>query len=350
MTIEQRAKSIWGSERSVDYVERPPLPRNMLVELSNGCNHSCAFCANPLMKRKVGRIDGALLERIMAEAAANGCEEIGFYTTGEPLIHKQLDHFTATARDLGFGYIYISTNGSLATPERMRALLDAGMNSIKFSINAGTRETYAMIHGRDDWDTVMANLKALSDYRAATGKKLVLSVSSVVTRQSEGEKDALRAAVGHLVDEIYFVPSGNQTGNMAAAQMLFTGEAAAAGESGKGRGDGGICPLPFMRLHVTVEGYLTLCCTDYQNYLAVENLADKSLMEAWHGPHFIEARRRHLEQRLAGTLCGNCWLGQRDAITPLRSELADEIDFEAFYDEQVAVVSSRLSQKNTASE
>lgn len=338
MSIKARAKTIWGSDRSVEYVERPPLPRNMLVELSNGCNHACVFCANPLMKRGVGRMDGALLERVMAEAAANGCEEIGFYTTGEPLIHKQLDHFTATARDLGFGYIYISTNGALATPERMRRLLDAGMNSIKFSINAGTRETYAMIHGRDDWDTVMGNLKALSEYRAETGKAVSLSVSCVVTRQSEGEKEALRDAVGDWVDEIYFVPSGNQTGNMAAAQTLFVGEASASG----GRGDGGTCPLPFMRLHITVEGYLTLCCTDYQNYLAVEDLNGQSLMDAWHGPHFIEARRRHLEQRLEGTLCGNCWLGQCEPIEPMRGELADPIDFEAFYEEQVTVVRDRL--------
>jgi MoaA/NifB/PqqE/SkfB family radical SAM enzyme len=336
MTIEQRANDIWGTDRTVHLIERPPLPKNMLVELSNGCNHACAFCANPLMKRDVGRIDGDLLDRVMAEAAANGCEEIGFYTTGEPLIHKQLDQFTAKARDLGFRYIYISTNGAWATPARMRALLDAGMNSIKFSINAGTRETYATIHGRDDWDKVMANLKALSDYRKEIGSSLVLSVSCVVTRQVEHEQDALRAAVGHLVDEIYFVQSGNQTGNMAAAQKLFVGEAS------HGRGDGGICPLPFMRLHVTVEGYLTLCCTDYQNYLAVEDLKGTSLMDAWHGPNFVEARRLHLERKLEGTLCGNCWLGRCDAIEPLRDDLADRIDFNAFYDEQVSVVEKRL--------
>lgn len=336
MAISERARQIWGEGRQVDYSERPSLPKNLLVELSNGCNHACVFCANSLMTRKIGRIDVALLERVLAEAVANGCEEIGFYTTGEPLIHKQLDHFTAKARDLGFRYIYISTNGALATPERMRALVDAGMNSVKFSINAGTRESYANIHGRDDWDTVMANLEALSDYRRETGRALLLSVSCVVTRQIEHEKNALRDRVGHLVDEVYFVPSGNQTGNMSAAMKLFSVE------KPTGRGDDGICPLPFMRLHLTVEGYLTLCCSDYQNYLAVENLNEMSLMEAWHGANFMAARRMHLERTLEGTLCGNCWLGRSDPIEPLCEELADRIEFYAFYDKQVTEVGKRL--------
>ena len=39
--------------------------------------------------------------------------------------------------------------------------------------------------------------------------------------------------------------------------------------------------MPFNRIHVTWEGYLTLCCVDYQNYLIVEDLNKISLWDAY---------------------------------------------------------------------
>lgn len=140
-------------------IDQPPMPKNMMVELSNVCNHACLFCTSPNMTRKISRIDSGLLKRIMRDARDSGVEEIGFYTTGEPFMHKSLESFVHDASELGFSYIYISTNGALATPERAKRVMDAGLNSIKFSINADSRETYKLIHGSDDWNKVMANLK-----------------------------------------------------------------------------------------------------------------------------------------------------------------------------------------------
>lgn len=334
--IKARAESIWGQDRDHPQEERPPLPKNMLVEITNGCNHACVFCANTYMQRKIGRIDPDFMDRLMSQAAAGGTEEIGFYTTGEPLVHKQLEQFVARASELGFRYKYISTNGALASPKRMRTLIDAGLNSIKFSVNAGTRDSYAKVHGKDDWDTVMANIRAVSEYRDQSGADLTLAVSFIMTRQVEHEQDALRAAVGDLVDEIYMVPCGNQTGNMMSVTSLL------APDNPDGRTDGGTCPLPFMRLHVSVEGYLTLCCTDYQNYLAVADLNEMSLMDAWHSEGFVDMRRRHLTGDLAGTLCGNCWLGRKDAIDPLRPDLADVVDFQDLYETQSEQIKKRL--------
>ena len=33
------------------------IPKNALIELTNGCNHSCIFCYNPEMKRKIDHLD-----------------------------------------------------------------------------------------------------------------------------------------------------------------------------------------------------------------------------------------------------------------------------------------------------
>ena len=313
MSMLERAKVQYRTDAESDFLcDRPPLPVNMMVELSNGCNHACTFCPNPYMERKIGRIDRDLLFRVMEEAAENGVREIGFYTTGEPFIHKDLALFTARAKGAGFTYIYISSNGALATPERSKAVIDAGMDSIKFSINAGSRETYREIHGRDDWDAVVENLRFISDYRKQHAHHLKLYITCVVTKTIEHELDKIREMFTPLVDEISFDP----------CTPLAWPNASLSG--------GGICHLPFNRLHVTCEGYLTLCCVDFQNYLAIADLNEMSLLEAWNAPGFQAIRRRHLDQDLSGTFCGRCWHGDREPVEPLVPEYADELDYDAY--------------------
>lgn len=319
-------------------IERPPIPKNMMVELSNACNHACLFCTNPNMTRKVSRIEAGLLKRIIHEAHDAGVEEIGFYTTGEPFVHKSIDSFVREANELGFRYIYISTNGALATPERVKSIINAGLNSIKFSINAGSRKTYRLVHGRDDWDQVMANLKFISDYRALLDRPVKLYVTFVVTIHTAHEVELFRKRVGPLVDEIMFQQVQNHAGQMIDTQKIL---------SSLTRSDSfntNICILPFNRLHISCEGYLTLCCVDYQNYLAVADLKVMSLTEAWQLPLFQEVRQRHLNGQLRGLLCGNCWQGFKDDVQPLVQNFATVINFPEFYRKAAAAVAKRLDE------
>lgn len=318
------------------FIEKPPLPKNLMVELTNACNHACIFCTNPHMQRKIGRLSNDLLFRVMKEARDGGVTDIGFYTTGDPFVHKSLEAFVAEATRLGFDYIYISTNGALATQARAKAVIDAGIKSIKFSINAGGRESYRLIHGKDEWDKVLENLRYIAKYREASGSNFTLFATTVITKPMEHEVDALKELLAPLVDEHVCVPCGSQSGQMGSAQALL-------GASNYVYNEGQApCALPFNRLHVTCEGYLTLCCVDYQNYLAVADLNELGLMEAWHGDAAVAARRMHLEDRLDGTLCGNCLYGKQDPIEPLDKNLASRIDFVTFYDETEKKVDGRI--------
>lgn len=319
--------------------ELPPMPKNMMVELSNACNHACLFCTSPNMTRKIARIDKGLLSRIMREAREGGVEEIGFYTTGEPFVHKDLEAFVREASRLDYRYIYISTNGAMATPERAAKVIDAGLNSIKFSINAGSRETYKLVHGYDDWDKVMHNLAFISQYRRSLGRPLKLFISFIITRHTAHEVEQFRAKVGHLVDDILFVPVHNQSGQMNEVQADLTTTETPAIHKGER-----VCPMPFNRLHVTCEGLLTICCVDYQNYLAVADLRKTSLAEAWGNTIFRDIRRRHLDGCIEGTLCGNCWKNRQDPVTPLVPEFATKVDFPEFYRQSKQAVDKRLNE------
>lgn len=304
-------------------VENPPIPKTLLIDLCNGCNHECIFCMNRFMTRQVTRMPHELFSKIIDQARAMGVEELGLYATGEPFMHTYLERFVKEAKDKGFRYVYISTNGALVGHKRLQKVLDAGLDSIKFSINAGSRETYGLIHGYDEWDKVIDNVRFVSDYRKEKNLNISLFISSVVTDITSSEKEEFRETFGEISDEIMFVNCDNQQGYMLANEGgLYSHSSENLPTS---------CNLPFNRLHVTSEGYLSLCCVDYQNYLAVADLNKVDLYDAWNNDHFISIRKKHIEDKLMGTLCENC-LKQTDGdISPLCMDLSTTMDFPDFY-------------------
>ncbi|MCP4351310.1 MAG: radical SAM protein [Desulfobacterales bacterium] len=302
----------------------PPFPANVLVELTNACNHACIFCSNSKMTRPRKLIDKNLLVTILEQARSMGAQEVGFYATGEPLIHKDLELFIAKAKQLGFTYVYISTNGAAGGTGRIKSVIDAGLDSIKFSINAGTPETYLKVHGKDDWDRVITNLKFADQYREEKNLNLKLAISYVSFPYNQHEKEDMTRQLGHLVDDIHFSDPGNMGGYMLddKGSMVPTSEAP--------------CWMLFNRVHITCEGYLTLCCIDYQNYVAVADLQKQPLAEAWLSPVLQEMRSRHLKNELKGTLCYNCVNNRYTDIKPLVQEFATEFDFKAGIEEKVS--------------
>ena len=136
----------------------PPFPdKRMKIEVSSLCNHNCIFCGRNKMEGKGGLVDDTFYVRIMQEAFDEGLREVGLFINGEPFTDPKLAEHIKIAKQIGFTYVYITTNGSLATPERFKAVIDAGLDSIKFSINAANREDYLYIHGKDDFEKVICN-------------------------------------------------------------------------------------------------------------------------------------------------------------------------------------------------
>lgn len=290
---------------------KPSFPTNMSVELTNACNYKCIFCANRKMKRKIGHIDMNLLARLLNEAYSLGTTDIGLYTTGEPFVSKELEKSIAIAKKIGFNYVYITTNGALATPERLKKVVDAGLDSIKFSINAGIPQTYKYIHGRDEFYKVLSNLQFAHKYREENNKDYSIYVSYVIMRDNHEECDTLKTLIEPFVDDLIFDHARNQGGMMP--ELNDDNNAAVIPPLDEKK----ICSLPFNKIHITCEGFLTICCADFENNLVVADLNKESLKDAWNNDLFVEIRRRSLEHKLEGTLCYNCLYNKNMNIEPL---------------------------------
>lgn len=287
--------------------EMPPFPKYLMLEVSNICNHACAFCAYTTMERPKRHMDRALFERLVREAYDLGSREVGLFSGAEPLTCKWLDEYVQMCSDVGYEYIYISTNGSLGTPEKFKKLIDAGLSSIKFSVNGGDAESYLRVHGSDHFDKVIENIRFVSEYRKTLSRNIFLAVSFVECTGNEGTFDGLAELLEGSVDEITRYRANNQSGQMPDLPTP----------------DFSQCDLPFNKIHISREGYLRACCNDYENALAMEDLTKVSLAEAWQSERFRHLRRRHLEDDLATTLCGNCIRGNCGKPTPLNPELVD---------------------------
>ena len=144
----------------------PPFPEAIKIEITGRCNFKCAYCAasNPLRPR--GDMDKDFLYRILREAKSMGVKEIGMFMLGESFLVKELPEYIRYAKkEVDIEYVFITTNGSLCTTERLIAVTEAGLDSIKFSINAGAQERYKKMCGVDCFDKVISSIKWFHEYK-----------------------------------------------------------------------------------------------------------------------------------------------------------------------------------------
>jgi len=302
----------------------PTLPTKMSIEINNSCNHECYFCQNPTMTRKRRVMDDDMVLRLIREGAEEGISEVSFYSGGEPFLNKRLAAYVAEASACGYDYIYLSSNGGKAVTPRLMPVLEAGLNSMKFSINAGNRETYKLVHGLDEFDDVIANVERVAAYRKNHNPDLKLFVTFVETALNQSTFEELKDRVGGLVDEVVaypFVVIGTplvrRTDEKSGDRPFISYDSTNRKEDWNVQRLRLPCYQLWNYLNVTVEGYLSACCSDYNNDLLVANLNETTLMGAWHSPEFQGFRQRHIDRKVQGTLCEGCIMQKERPYTPL---------------------------------
>lgn len=305
------------NETISEKVETPFPKKNLLIELTNYCNNKCVFCYNDCMKREKKFINKEFCERILNDAYNLGMREVGFYVTGEPFLDKRLSYFVSYAHELGYKYIYLTTNGILADLERVKELYANGLNSIKYSINAFNNEQYRFIHGTDNFDKVVKNLSDVFRWKNIENKNLKVYVSYVsidITRNDNKVKELF----DDKCDEVVIMPAINQGGLIPDIRKISTINCSDINGNIKYP-----CPYPFNSVVVTVEGFLTACCMDFENMLAYADLNKSSLKEAWNNLVISSFRKKHLMQETTGGICDNCIYNTNQFPAPLCHELCD---------------------------
>ena len=325
-----------------EYEINPEIPsKNLLIEVTNRCNCSCIFCANSKMIRKRKNINKDFVKKILIEAYDLGVKEVGFYTTGESLLDPSLSSYIRLAKEIGYEYVYLTTNGILLNEEKAKEIIDAGIDSIKISINAINREDYKFIHGVDYYDVVFDNLKKLYDYRKNKKLSFNIFVSYIATRYTDYAINDIKNHFIDYCDEVAVVNVRNQSGMMPEINKMLSCKK----EEGKFESKRLVpCHYVFDTINVTSEGYLTACCTDFENYLAYADLNKISLKEAWNNKTITELRKKHLKNELDGTLCYNCIYDSCVEPMPLSREFVETETLNNAFESNIVI--KRLKSNN----
>jgi len=130
-------------------------PRGYL-ELTTRCNLRCPICTHshiPPGDRPAMTLDD--VQRL--EPALRHMQELRVFGFGESLLVDFLDRVLDMLPPDCNSVLH--TNGLPLTPERGRMLIERGLKTLCFSVDAVDRETYAAIRGGDHFDRVMANAR-----------------------------------------------------------------------------------------------------------------------------------------------------------------------------------------------
>lgn len=288
-----------------------PAPKSCKIEVTSSCNYKCTFCVRAIREETLGDMDRALYSRLLRELRAAGVDELGVFYIGESFVTKWLPDAIKEAKDVGFPYVFLTTNGSAATPSRVRDCMEAGLDSLKFSLNfpdAQQLEDVAQVGGQY-WQRAVNNLKVARAVRDDGKFACGLYASSIAFDGDQGAKmAALVEEIRPFVDEHYWLPLYGMSGASKAAGM--NPQAGNPGRLDKMRD-----PLPcwavFTEAHITVDGMLAACCfgKGLDGDLIMADLTKVSFKEGWNSEAYRALRKAHLAKDVSATACATCVAG-----------------------------------------
>ena len=172
------SKFLAGEMFAPIYVEIGPI---------NACNHHCSFCALDYIPRKGEKIKSEVLFKTIQNMSDFGVKSIMFAGEGEPLLYPELSQAIDIAKTTGLD-ISITTNGVLFTLEKAKLML-RNLSWIKFSVDAGSKEAYAKIHGtkEEDFDILLRNIKDSVLIKKKEKLDVTIGTQIIVTEESIAE-------------------------------------------------------------------------------------------------------------------------------------------------------------------
>jgi GTP 3',8-cyclase len=187
-------KLVFHPRRVADFLEGKMIyPLYMEISPFGGCNHRCVLCGVDFMGYKPKKLETGMLTERLTEMGRLGLRSVMYAGEGEPYLHKDLPAIVNHAKASGIDNA-ITTNGVFMRPDALEMHL-AATSWIKVSLNAGSPETYATIHGTkaSDFGTVLDNLQAAVALRKRHGANCKLGAQMFLLPENVNEVEILAA-------------------------------------------------------------------------------------------------------------------------------------------------------------
>jgi short-subunit dehydrogenase/MoaA/NifB/PqqE/SkfB family radical SAM enzyme len=193
------------------------------VESAIACNLQCIMCPWREMAKKVenrGIMTPAVWGAI--RPYLDRVQSVDFTGGGEPLLQPKLAEWITDATKAGCETGFLS-NGLLLTEDKLKKILDAGINWICISMDGATAEMYNKIRVGSNFDRVCENLANIARLRKGKVPKTMINfvLMDINVHQME---EIVQLAVRLGVDQVNFKQCDVIRGQQGEGLGLFASE------------------------------------------------------------------------------------------------------------------------------
>jgi len=196
-------------------------PLNAQIGIADPCNHRCVFCrdhppegresertANRFGGERAGIMSLEQFQQVVDDLHRMGTRRIDLIGRGEPLLNSAALEMIRYAKRKKM-QLSLITNGSRLSEEFARGFVEAGIDHVNVSLNAGTAESYPDIHVTEtpeNWRRVVRNVRYLSDAKRAAGARApIVRFSFVITSKNYRDLERMVQVAGEAgTQEAYF--------------------------------------------------------------------------------------------------------------------------------------------------
>lgn len=270
------------------------LPERVLIDYATKCNLRCPMCPvwgsddNEAIESVKGIMSADNARRMLDEMmAAKPLAQPSIY--GEPLLIPDLRERLTEMKSRGMT-VALNTNGLTLTDEIAEFFVEAGLDSIFFSLEGVTRETLKKIRGIDKLEKIEAAVFRMMKVR---GDRRVPRIGVSMTIQ-DGNRQEERAFVDRWSGVVDCVRVGLIFENGTFPEMHAPEKRLP-------------CPALYKTMPVHNDGDVTICCLDAFKATNVGNVFRDGVKEVWHSEEFAKVRYYHeTSQWDKVPFCTNC--------------------------------------------
>ena len=321
-------------------------PVCIYLETTNRCNLLCTTCPRTYEELEPpADMSWELFTRIV-DQVPNIARAV-LHGVGEPMLVKNLPKMVRYLKDRGT-YVLFNTNGTVLNDKNGRALIAAGLDELRVSLDAANAQSYLAVRGKDYFNRILRNVRAFRNLQEREGqdrprvsawltglKETITELPAFVKVAAEigvkevylqrlvfFENDAIglarpdQALYEQLdTDESRLIEEA--TALAASLGMTFSASGAASepGMSLKRDGDGtpwSMCRRPWTVMYFTANGRALPCCIapfsqrGYENY-TLGDATQQTLSEIWNGTAYRSFRQGLLSDT-PPSACASCGL------------------------------------------
>jgi len=293
-----------------------PLKTPYVVQFapSSLCNLKCSYCiqsSQEIGKRQV--MNWAVFLEMCNQIGEfkEKLKQINMAGWGEPLFNKNLPQMVSHIKEMDITEkVAITTNGVLLTKDYSRALLDAGVDSIRISLQGMSDKMYREISNTPiNFQAFVDQIKYFYEHK----KNCYVYIKVADIGLSKGEDKLFYATFKDITDAMYIE---------TIRPMFGIPDEKDVNKYGQHHKPVLVCPQPFFMLNVTATGDITPCC-GYYDPTEFGNITNTTLKKVWESPKMAFFKdmllRRERNSQMVYPICNKCTLP--DAISIPGDEL-----------------------------